>query len=292
MFPPDEKKPKKQLETSRGGPGGRGKTAVGAEDGDSSAPEPLPTESPIYPNLRAIVAERHELIKFGLRKVLAHFVTLVGDATDLLQAWEIAKRIHPELIFTEIDIDRGNALDFCSRVKRELPSKIIVITDLHHATRYYHRLKRLDVSGLCRKYNPYAFAEAVSAAINNQQYIDEAITALVQQNLADTATVINRHELDVLLRSALDDEEIANELGCDQDDVERAIESHCARFGVMRAELSNKCKGLGLIPLPVERAHDPVTGVHYEQVVSGILAETAIAQEHLKALILRLRLIQ
>lgn len=287
-----EKAPKKQLESSRGGAGGRRKTAIGTQDW-GSAPQPLAEVSPVFDNMRAMLVEKHMLISFGLKRVLSHLVSVIAEAHDIPQAWEMARRLRTEIIVTELNFEDDTALDFCRKVKNELPSRLIVATDLHHATRYYHRLRRLGVSGLCLKYNPFALFEAIAAAAQNKQYFEESISALVQQSCADTTVVLSQTQLDVLLRSRLGDSEIANEIGCDLEVVEQTVASLCKKFDIgKREELTMKAVSYGLQPLPIDVKVEPETGVSYEQTASELLAETAIAQEHLRALVAQFRLLQ
>lgn len=249
-----------------------------------------PNRPPSVFRPRTVLCERHELIRFGLRRVVSEVVELVGEAADGMAATEIIRRMRPDFIIMDVDLDVLNGVEVCRRVSQELPnSHVLVLTDSYHATKYHNQLIRAGARGFCLKSSgPRTLFEAIEQVTRGLPYCDPKITQLVKQqpstNMPNTS--LTDREIEVLIRLDLRNKEIAEELDMKLRTVEKHIECILAKLKVpTRTAAALKAVQLGYVLLPKMPGRDPVTGISHEQTVAELQAELAIANEHLKALL-------
>lgn len=239
---------------------------------------------------RTVLCERHELIRYGLRRVVSEIVEIVGEASDGMAATELIRRMRPDFIIMDVDLDVLNGVEVCRRVAQELPnSHVLVLTDSYHATKYHNQLIRAGSRGFCLKSSgPRTLFEAIEQVTRGLPYCDPKITQLVKQQ--PTTSMPNSNltdrEIEVLIRLDLRNKEIAEELDMKLRTVEKHIECILAKLKVpTRTAAALKAVQLGYVLLPKMPGRDPVTGISHEQTVAELQAELAIANEHLKALL-------
>lgn len=240
---------------------------------------------------RTILCERHELIRFGLKRVVAEVVEIVGEAADGMAATEMIRRLRPDFVILDVDLDVLNGVEVCRRITTELPnSNVLVLTDSYHATKYHNQLMRAGARGFCLKSSgPRTLFEAIEQVTRALPYCDPKITQLVKQAPTNTSMPncnLTDREIEVLIRLDLRNKEISEELDMKLRTVEKHIECILAKLKVpTRTAAALKAVQLGYVLLPKMPGRDPVTGVTHEQTVAELQAELAIANEHLKALL-------
>lgn len=239
---------------------------------------------------RTILCERHELIRFGLKRVVSEVVDIIGEASDGMTATEMIRRMRPDFVILDVDLDVLNGVEVCRRVSQELPnSNVLVLTDSYHATKYHNQLMRAGARGFCLKSSgPRTLFEAIEQVTRALPYCDPKITQLVKQAPSTSMPNCNLtdREIEVLIRLDLRNKEIAEELDMKLRTVEKHIECILAKLKVpTRTAAALKAVQLGYVLLPKMPGRDPVTGVTHEQTVSELQAELAIANDHLRALL-------
>jgi DNA-binding NarL/FixJ family response regulator len=253
----------------------------------STSPRPANVFRP-----RTVICERHELIRFGLKRVVAEVLEIVGEASDGMAAIDVVRRQGSNINFVilDVDLDVLNGVEVARRIYQELPHiNMLCLTDSYHATKYHNQLMRAGVKGFCLKSSgPRTLFEAIDQVTRGLPYCDQKITQLVKQ--APTSSMPNTNltdrEIEVLIRLDLRNKEIAEELDMKLRTVEKHIECILAKLKVpTRTAAALKAVQLGYVLLPKMPGRDPVTGVTYEQTVTELQAELSIANEHLKALL-------
>jgi DNA-binding NarL/FixJ family response regulator len=215
---------------------------------------------------------------------------IVGEASDGIAATEIIRRLKPDFIILDVDLDVLNGVEVTRRITQELPNaNILILTDSYHATKYHNQLIRAGARGFCLKSSgPRTLFEAIEQVTRNLPYCDPKITQLVKQAPSSSMpnTNLTDREIEVLIRLDLRNKEIAEELDMKLRTVEKHIECILAKMKVpTRTAAALKAVQLGYVLLPKMPGRDPVTGVTYEHTVAELQAELAVANEHLKALL-------
>jgi len=81
--------------------------------------------------LRILIADDHEVVRRGLRSLLASRMDweVCGEAADGVEAVEKAKNLRPEVVLMNISMPRMNGLDATRIIRRELPEcKVIIVS--------------------------------------------------------------------------------------------------------------------------------------------------------------------
>ena len=78
--------------------------------------------------MRVLLADDHALFKEGLRNLLAaRGIEVVGSARDGLEALDLARALHPDVILMDIQMPRCDGLQATRLIKTELPDITIVM---------------------------------------------------------------------------------------------------------------------------------------------------------------------
>src|SRR6266566_843598 len=84
-------------------------------------------------NMRILIADDHELVRRGLRSLLASRTgwNVCGEAKDGLEAVEKAKQLHPDVVLLDITMPEMNGLDAARLIRKDDPTMEIVILSQH-----------------------------------------------------------------------------------------------------------------------------------------------------------------
>lgn len=253
-------------------------------------PAPFPNVRPSAFRPRTLICERHELIRYGLKRVVSEVLEIIGEASDGMSACEMVRRLQPQFVILDVDLDVLNGVEVARRIAQEFVNvHMLVLTDSYHATKYHNQLVRAGARGFCLKSSgPRTLFEAIEQTTRGLPYCDPKITQLVKQQPQNAMpnTNLTDREIEVLIRLDLRNKEIAEELDMKLRTVEKHIECILAKLKVpTRTAAALKAVQLGYVLLPKMPGRDPITGVSYEQSVAELQAELAIANEHLRALL-------
>lgn len=277
--------PKKQLEVSGSGTGGRKRTAVGADDGGSGeGPKEFP-ESSDYPSFefipRVVICEPHELVRAGMKRMIP-FCNVVGEPPDGSQASEVIRMLQPDLAITEIEIDGIDGIELCNRIRESSPrTAILISTHSYNATKFFHRVMRSGASGVyLKRTGRLELVKAVADTLNGRTYCDETVSRLFNQHPSQINSLdegLTEREIDVLVRLDLRNREIADELGIQPKKVEQVISSILKKINVeTRVQAALKAVNLGFKLLPVMSRRNNTTGTTEDEEMAWAHAEEAL----------------
>src|SRR5262245_56624513 len=84
---------------------------------------------PVSP-IRVCIIEDHAVVRAGLRMLLTSQpdIEVVGEALDRKGAFEVAKRLHPDLFLVDIQLGRESAVDFLDELLTTSEARAILLT--------------------------------------------------------------------------------------------------------------------------------------------------------------------
>jgi DNA-binding NarL/FixJ family response regulator len=78
--------------------------------------------------VRVLVVDDHRLLRQELRNILSFHreFTVVGEAVDGVQAYELAQELQPDVILMDVHMPHMNGIEATRRIKTTLPQVIII----------------------------------------------------------------------------------------------------------------------------------------------------------------------
>ena len=129
--------------------------------------------------VRVLLVDDHEVIRVGLRTVLAQNpgITVVGEAGTMTDAILQTQKLHPDVVLMDVRLPDGSGVDACREILGTLPAtRIIFLTSYADddsvlaavlAGAHGYVLKEIDSAGLL---------EAIRSVAKGQSILDSTVT--------------------------------------------------------------------------------------------------------------------
>ena len=81
--------------------------------------------------IRVVIAEDHHLVRQGIRSLLdqAEDIKVIGEAEDGQQVIELAERLKPDVIITDLAMPRLSGTQVTEHIRsRQLPSQVVILS--------------------------------------------------------------------------------------------------------------------------------------------------------------------
>lgn len=103
--------------------------------------------------LRVLVADDHELVRRGIRRLLLAKLhcRIVGEARDGFEAVAQAQLSRPEVVILDIDMPNSNGLEAAPRIRAILPNVKIIFLTIHESAEMAVRVRDTGAAGLVLK---------------------------------------------------------------------------------------------------------------------------------------------
>ncbi len=91
------------------------------------------------PPARLLIADDHDLVREGLRAVLAGEVDLevVGEARDGQEALKMCRSLEPDLVLMDVRMPKSDGLEATRAIKEEMPKVSVVMVTMHENPRLW-----------------------------------------------------------------------------------------------------------------------------------------------------------
>ena len=112
---------------------------------------------------RIVLADDHAVLRSGLKLLLnaQEDLTVVGEATNGLEALAAVREYSPDLLLLDISMPKTDGLQVLSQVKRAHPNVRVLVLTMHEEEGYLRRALEMGAAGYCPK--SAADAELISA---------------------------------------------------------------------------------------------------------------------------------
>jgi two-component system invasion response regulator UvrY len=133
--------------------------------------------------IRLMVVDDHELVRIGLRHILADYpgIHIAGEAADGETAIRLNREIKPDVVLLDIGLPGLSGFEVTARLKQACPTLGIIILTIHEQAPYPTQLLEAGASGYLTKGCP---ATELIQAINSVARGERHISSRIAQQMA------------------------------------------------------------------------------------------------------------
>jgi DNA-binding NarL/FixJ family response regulator len=128
--------------------------------------------------LRVLLADDHNLIRAGLRLVVAQEadLTVVGEAENGRQAVAMAESLAPNVVVMDIGMPDLNGIEACRQIREKLPGTEVVMLSMHSDEGYVLRALKAGARAYLLKDSAEAdLARAIRAATEGKSFFSPTV---------------------------------------------------------------------------------------------------------------------
>ena len=132
--------------------------------------------------IRVLLADDQDIIRTGLTIILNHQPDLdvIGQAADGIEAVDMAKQLHPDVILMDIKMPRLNGIQATRQIMAELPrTQIIILTTYDNDDWVFDGIRAGAVGYLLKDTSSENLAEAVRGALRGESQMDPTVARKV-----------------------------------------------------------------------------------------------------------------
>jgi len=136
--------------------------------------------------IRVVVVDDHELVRRGLREVLAEAggIAVVGEAATVRDGLRRVGAQHPDVVLTDVRLPDGSGIELCRQVHQSDPEvRVICVTSVDDPDTVHTAILAGACGYLLKEIRGSALAEAVRRVAAGQCLLDPAVTGHVFERL-------------------------------------------------------------------------------------------------------------
>jgi len=129
--------------------------------------------------MKILLVEDHAVVREGVRRLLAlHFDLNAFEASNVETALEIYRRVTPELVLLDLNLEGAGGLEMLRRVLAIDPAAKVLIFSMHAEAAFAMRAMRAGAKGYVSKSAPVdELVAAVRRVTEGGQYLDHDIAS-------------------------------------------------------------------------------------------------------------------
>ncbi len=99
--------------------------------------------------MRVLIVDDHTMLRESLAGALQAEgdIEIVGQAADGVEALELAERVHPDIVVTDLSMPRLGGLEVVRRLRERLPEVQILVLTMHQEDEYVLQAVRAGATG-------------------------------------------------------------------------------------------------------------------------------------------------
>lgn len=175
--------------------------------------------------IRVVLADDHAMVREGLVRILegCEGVDIVGEASDGIEAVELALKQKPAIVITDLSMPRLNGLGVVQRIHAMLPKCRVLVLTVHHDEEYIIPIVEAGASGyLVKDGASTELGAAIQALASGGVYFGSEATKVLAEQLQrvdasaeESLAALTRREREILklIAASKKPEEIASALG-------------------------------------------------------------------------------
>ena len=175
---------------------------------------------------RILIADDHELVRQGLRRVLAEHAAwdVVGEATDGRSALELVRLQRPDVVILDYSMPVLNGLDATRQIRAEFPQIEILMLTMHDSETLVRDILAAGAKGYILKSDAgRVLIQAVEALLQHRPFFTPQVSEMILSGYLRTADASTQEQAPLLtgrerevlqlLAEGRSTKEVADELG-------------------------------------------------------------------------------
>jgi DNA-binding NarL/FixJ family response regulator len=193
-----------------------------------------------------LLADDHILFREGLRQILEFQtdMTIVGEASDGIEAVEMAKEYRPDIVLMDVAMPKINGIEATKTIKRECENVNVIILTMHDDDKHIFEAIKEGASGYILKgSSTEKLVGTIKAVLRGESFINSKIalrilsefsrlTRKLDSDLAmsvDELTLREKEVLDLLARGLVN-KQIAKKMSISEKTVKNHVSSIYRKF--------------------------------------------------------------
>ncbi len=214
--------------------------------------------------IKVVLADDHEIIRVGLRRILSvdKKLVILAEASDGTSAIELVKEHYPHIVLMDISMPFLDGIEATRQIKKEFPDVIVIILTAFEDFHFIDKALTAGADGYISKdVSPQLLIEAIYKALDGERVFSKSILNVLNRRIleprSESSSNINisltKREQEILNYVAMGktSQEIADILGISV----RTVQVHRAniiqklglnsaaeliRFAIFHSEAKNK----------------------------------------------------
>ena len=136
--------------------------------------------------IRVMVVDDHELVRIGLRHILAEYpvIQIAGEAADGEAAIRMNRELKPDVVLLDVSLPGLSGFEVTTRLKQSCPGLGIIILSVHEEAPYPEQLLSAGASGYLTKGCPATeLVQAVQTVARGGRHIGSRIAQQMALNM-------------------------------------------------------------------------------------------------------------
>jgi DNA-binding NarL/FixJ family response regulator len=149
-----------------------------------------PSEPPPKPPLRILIADDHEIVRRGLRNVIAERKDwqVCGEAANGRRAIELARALRPDVVVIDLQMPELNGLEATRRIHAMLPKTEVLICSMHESDALIREVLSAGARGYLLKSDAaQLILAAIEALAEHKPFLGSRIAESVLEVFLQTA---------------------------------------------------------------------------------------------------------
>ena len=152
--------------------------------------------------IKVLIAEDHTIVRQGLAALLGSETDMevVGQASDGLQATEMAKKLFPDVVLMDVAMRNLNGLDATRQIKKLFPQMKVLVLTVYENEEIIFQVLKAGASGYLVKDSAMTdLVSAIRAIYQGGSYLSPSISKRVIEEYIRRAELGEKRSTDELL---------------------------------------------------------------------------------------------
>lgn len=135
--------------------------------------------------IKVLICDDHAILRSGLRMLLnaEPDMTVVGEATDGIEAVELAGSLEPDLVLMDIAMPGMSGIEATEAIRRQHPQVKVLILTMHENEEYLFRTIRAGGGGyVLKKAADSELIEAIHQVMQGDAFLGPRVSAQIVQD--------------------------------------------------------------------------------------------------------------